>query len=450
MSRQPTGERLERIAAGRAARHTTHRGEHAQLGDSDRDALTIIDDQNQDRLADLVPLRWARMVESPFAFYRGACAVMSHDLATTPATGVTMQICGDAHLANFGLYASPERDLVFDLNDFDETLPGPWEWDVKRLAASFTIITRDLGVRADGSRRLAVVATAAYREGTNRYATMGTLDLWYAHLPVAQMLERDHWPRTFLATIRSAAHKARARDERATATHLTEVVEGRRRIRLVPPLITAIPAMESDPARPGAIYRSYLDSLLPSRRLLLDQFTVRDAARKVVGVGSVGTRCYIALLDDDIGEPLVLQAKEATTSALARYAGLPADPHPGRRVVVGQRLLQTANDVFLGWADDPVDGRHYYWRQLRDMKGALAANTLDVPGLRAYASLCGETLARAHARAGDVGFVSGYLGTTDRFDEAIGDFALAYADRNEADFEQLRLAVRDGRIAVDS
>ncbi|MFE1443176.1 DUF2252 domain-containing protein [Streptomyces sp. NPDC058739] len=437
----------ERTEQGRAARKRVPRSSHAEwLAPVDRpDPVGVLERQGRDRLPELLPVRYGRMAASPFAFLRGGAAVMAGDLATRPHSGLTVQLCGDAHLLNFGVFASPERALLFDLNDFDETFPGPFEWDVKRLAASTAVAARENGHSDDKARRAALESAAAYRTTLRRLSRLGELDVWY------QRIDAD----SLLPLLRSSRRRTRAeasltRARRRTSLHalgkLTEVVDGRRRIIQDPPLIE--PAGVSDTAAIRKIFSDYRSTLSEERRLLLDRYRFVDAARKVVGVGSVGMRCFIVLLAGrDADDPLFLQIKEARNSVLEEF--LPSGPHvhPGHRVVAGQRLTQAAGDIFLGWMTGP-QGRAFYWRQLRDMKGSA-----DVAGMRAsdlvlYARLCGTALARAHARSGDRIAIAGYLGSADTFERAVADFALRYADQTLADHASLGAAIAAGVVGA--
>ncbi|PWI18809.1 DUF2252 domain-containing protein [Streptomyces sp. Act143] len=437
----------DRAARGRAARKRVPRSAHAgRLPAVDRpDPVAVLERQGRDRLPELLPIRYGRMSASPFAFLRGAAAVMAADLAAQPHTGLTVQLCGDAHLLNFGLYASPERALLFDLNDFDETYPGPFEWDVKRLAASVVVAARENGHSDTKAHRAAVAATAAYRTSMRRLAGLGELDVWY------ERLDAD----SLLPLVRSTRHRRRARStlaraRRRTSLHalgkLTEVVDGRRRIIQDPPLLE--PAGVPDMAALRKIFSDYRSTLSEERRLLLDRYRFVDAARKVVGVGSVGTRCFIVLLTGrDADDPLFLQIKEARKSVLEEH--LPSGPyvHPGHRVVAGQRLLQAAGDIFLGWMTGP-QGRAFYWRQLRDMKGSAEVAGMSPAELTTYARLCGTALARAHARSGDRIAIAAYLGGGDTFDHAIADFARAYAVQTVTDHTTLAAAIAAGVVAA--
>lgn len=441
------GTPADRAAQGRAARKRVPRSTHAAwIPAADRpDPVAVLERQGRDRLPELLPIRYGRMTASPFAFLRGSTAVMAADLAAQPHTGLTVQLCGDAHLLNFGLYASPERALLFDLNDFDETFPGPFEWDVKRLAASVVVAARENGHPEARAHQAAVAATAAYRTSVRRLAGHGELAVWY------ERIDAD----SLLPLVRSARHRKRmeaslTRARRRTSLHalgkLTEVVDGRRRIIHDPPLLE--PAGVPDMAALRKIFSDYRSTLTEERRLLLDRYRFVDAARKVVGVGSVGTRCFIVLLAGrDTDDPLFLQIKEARESVLEEH--LPHGPyiHPGHRVVAGQRLLQAASDIFLGWMTGP-QGRAFYWRQLRDMKGSTEVAGMSPADLTAYARLCGTALARAHARSGDRVAIAAYLGGADTFDLAVADFARSYADRTADDHALLGAAVAAGVVAA--
>ncbi|MGV9456052.1 DUF2252 domain-containing protein [Streptomyces sp. NPDC003635] len=438
----------DRARRGKDARKRVPRSAHAHwLPAVDRpDPVAVLERQGRDRLPELLPIRYGRMAASPFAFLRGAAAVLAADLAAAPHTGLTVQLSGDAHLLNFGLYASPERALLFDLNDFDETFPGPFEWDVKRLAASVAVAARENRHGESDVRRSALAATRAYRTGMRRLAGLGELAVWYERIDADSLLP---FARTGRGRRKVEATLTRAR--RRTSLHalgkLTEVVDGRRRIIHDPPLLE--PAGAPDTAALRKIFSDYRSTLSEERRLLLDRYRFVDAARKVVGVGSVGTRCFIVLLTGrDADDPLFLQIKEARRSVLEEH--LPTGPyvHPGRRVVTGQRLMQAAGDIFLGWMTGP-QGRAYYWRQLRDMKGSADVAGMSPAELRRYAELCGTALARAHARSGDRIAVAAYLGGSDTFDRAVAEFALAYADQTATDHAALCAAVAAGVLRAD-
>jgi len=409
------------------------------------DPVAVLERQGRDRLPELLPIRYGRMAASPFAFLRGSAAVMAADLASRPHTGLTVQLCGDAHLLNFGLYASPERALLFDLNDFDETFPGPFEWDVERLAASVAVAGRANGHAEAKVRRAALEAVAAYRTAMRRLARRGELAVWYERIDADSLLPlvRSASRRRHVA---SSLTRARRRTSLQALGKLTEVVDGRRRIIHDPPLLE--PAGASDMASLRKIFSDYRSTLSEERRLLLDRYRFVDAARKVVGVGSVGLRCFVVLLTGrDQSDPLFLQIKEARKSVWEEH--LPHGPyvHPGHRVVAGQRLLQAASDIFLGWMSGP-QGRAFYWRQLRDMKGSADVAGMSPADLLGYARLCGTALARAHARSGDRIAIAAYLGGADTFEQAVADFALAYADQTAADHAALGAAVAAGVVAA--
>ncbi len=452
------GPREQEHRAGRARRKAVARSSHGvwEPAPDRADPISLLAAQNRDRIADLVPVRWGRMLESPFAFLRGAAAVMAADLATTPRSGITVQACGDAHVANFGMSASPERILLFDVNDFDETWPGPFEWDLKRLATSAVVVARGERLGDQQGVAAARAAVRSYRHHMRRYAASGVVEVWYSRVDAAaaRMLGADP-----AAPVKTALDRARRHTSRSALPRLTELAaDGARRIVDHPPLVTHdIGSHESEAFEP--LFASYRQSLDDARRVLIDRFTLVDVARKVVGVGSVGTRCFIALLTSDVGEPLFLQMKEAGVSVLAGYGRLPgpATPQPGprpatggqgRRVVDGQRLMQAASDIFLGAAS--WRGRDYYVRQLRDMKEAINAATLDAAGLVGYLELCGWTLARAHARSGPAATIAGYMGGGDHLEEAVARFAVAYADQTERDHALLVEAVRSGRVGGGS
>ncbi|MEV4969611.1 DUF2252 domain-containing protein [Streptomyces scopuliridis] len=434
----------DRAERGRAARKQASRSSHGLwIPAADRlDPLTVLARQTANRVPELLPLRYERMAASPFAFLRGAAAVMAADLATQPRTGLTVQLCGDAHLLNFGVFASPERALLFDLNDFDETLPGPFEWDVKRLAASIAVAAGENGHSEAHTRQAVHAASAAYRTSMRRLSARGELDVWYERLnaeEVLPLMRSEHRKR-----VESQLARARERIGLRTLDMLTDAPDGQRRITPDPPLLE--PVSRLDMAVLRRIFIGYRSTLPEERRTLLDRFRFIDAARKVVGVSSVGTRCYIVLLEGrHAGDPLFLQIREAERSVLEPHLQQSAYPHQGHRVVAGQRLLQAASDIFLGWVTGP-EGRHFYWRQLRDMKSSLVVEDMSPPLLHDYARLCGAALARAHARSGDRIAIAHYLGGSDAFDRAMADFALRYADRNAADHGALASAVAAGRL----
>jgi uncharacterized protein (DUF2252 family) len=412
------------------------------------------------RVPELVPIRYGRMLVSPFTFFRGAASVMAADLAPTPVSGFRTQTCGDAHLSNFGLFASAERRMVFDINDFDETLPGPWEWDVKRLVASVAVAGRNNGFTAKQRRKVAIATTRAYRTAMRDLALQTNLEVWYAQLDVAVLLDRRRaaLAPTQLKRTKAAVEKARTRDSLHALGKLSTVIDGERRIVALPPIVVPIEDLMADASadelfgQMQALLQGYSRSLPPERRQLLAQYRLVHMARKVVGVGSVGTRAWILLLlGRDDADPLFLQAKEAQASVLEDYVGASEYEHHGERVVAGQRTMQTSGDIFLGTQRvRGTDGRDrdYYVRQLRDWKGSAVVEEQRASDMAEYASICGWTLARAHARSGDRIAIAAYLGSSDRFDNAIADFAETYADLNETDFKRLQAAVRDGQVQV--
>jgi uncharacterized protein (DUF2252 family) len=455
----------ERAARGKAARAVAPRVSHAVFDPPPHrpDPLALLEEQGKSRVPELVPLRWGRMLVSPFTYYRGAALPMASDLATTPVTGLAVQACGDAHLSNFGVFGSAERNLVFDVNDFDETVPGPWEWDVKRLAASLEVAARGNGFGGKQRREIVTAAVARYRHAMRVFAGMTNLQVWYARADVdqvrAQLDPRIHARQ--IRVVEKGMAKARTNDSMRELAKLTRMVDGRPRILSDPPLLVPIDELipgESD----RTALRSQLTSLLGSyrrtletdRRYLLEQYEFCDMARKVVGVGSVGTRCWIILmLGRDGGDPLFLQVKEAQESVLSRFVGASKYPNQGQRVVAGQRLMQAASDIFLGWQRTKagLDGqaRDFYVRQLRDWKFSLDIEVMIPAGMHLYGELCGWTLARAHARSGDRIAIASYLGNSDIFDKAIANFAAAYADQNERDHQALVDAVAAGRITAE-
>ena len=451
----------ERAAAGRALRRSVPRSSHGawEPAEDRSDPLSLLASQDASRVPDLLSIRYGRMCETPFTFLRGAAAPMAADLAATPVTGIRAQLCGDAHISNFGGFASPERDLVFDVNDFDETLPGPWEWDVKRLAASIAVLGRQRGFDEAARRGLVTSIVSAYRRAMRRFAGMRNLDVWYAHLGEASF--RRRWAARELSDkdrreLQRGLEKARHKDNLKAMARLTERVDGELRIICDPPLVVPIEDLLSGPEvdraydRMRAALGEYRRTLQGNRRHLLDGYRLLHIAHKVVGVGSVGTRAWILLLvgrDDD--DPLFLQIKEANQSVLEPYAGPSRFASHGRRVIEGQRLTQIASDIFLGWCRmEGVSGRthHYYVRQLWDWKHSAHVDALSLRLLEVYGGWCGQTLAHAHARSGDRIQIASYLGRGTVFDEAIADFAEAYADQTDADHGALRAAIDDGRI----
>jgi uncharacterized protein (DUF2252 family) len=432
---------------GREARSAVPRSSHAEWDPAARDPAEILGRQDESRVPELVPIRYERMLASPFTFFRGGAAVMAADLATTPTAGIEAQLCGDAHLSNFGVFAAPDRRLVFDCNDFDETCRGPFEWDVKRLAASVAIAGRERGFGGK-ERRLAVrSAVRSYRTAIRRFAAMRTIDVWYSRLDVEPALAalRAQLDGNRLRQVERNLAKAGAKDSLRALGKLTERANGELRIRSEPPLLTPIEDLADGAeveARLETVLDAYRASLTHDRRHLLGSYDYVHAARKVVGVGSVGTRAWIVLLlGKDSSDPLFLQAKEAQASVLEPYVGASPYRNHGRRVVEGQRLMQAASDVFLGWvATKGLDDEHrcFYVRQLWDGKGSVEVERMSPPDLALYAGLCGEALARAHARSGDRFAIASYLGKGEAFDKALARFAEAYADQNESDFQAVK------------
>ncbi len=457
------GTPRERAARGKAARAHAPRSSHAAFAAAAgrADPVDLLELQARERVPELVPIRYGRMLASPFTFYRGAALIMAADLAGTPRSGFQAQCCGDAHLSNFGLFASPERRLLFDINDFDETLPGPWEWDVKRLACSLLIAARNNGLPVKDQERVVLAAVAEYRDRMKAFSGMQTLDLWYTRFeiePLVAELSRQVGSR-MRKRLRKRVAKARARDNVQAFAKFTHDVDGDTRIISDPPLI--VPAREFlSPAefaqleqRLGRFFIAYAQTLLHERRALLERFRLVDIARKVVGVGSVGTHAWVALLlGRDSHDPVVMQVKEAQAAVFEEYVGRSPYGNAGERVVAGQRTMQAVSDIFLGWlhVDEGVDGapHDYYVRQLRDWKGSIVVEAMDARALRAYGGLCAATLARAHARTGDSVAISAYLGSSDAFDRAILEFSVAYAEQNDRDYRTLAAAVDSGRITA--
>jgi uncharacterized protein (DUF2252 family) len=461
----------ERRARGKEARDRAPLSSHAGwVPAADRpDPVGLLEEQNLTREPDLVPVRHGRMLVSPFTFYRGGAKIMAADLAATPTAGLQVQLCGDAHLSNFGVFASPERRLLFDLNDFDETLPGPFEFDVKRMAASFTIAARNNGFGKADTRAATQASVRGYREAMAGFAEMGTMDIWYAHLDEDELMqgvrsaaaessrtkkERKAAKRAEKTAAKTAA-KARTRDSLQALSKLGEVVDGRYRIVSQPPIVVpmrdlaATYGLSADEAERGIHenLRAYRATLRDDQRRLLERFELVDVARKVVGVGSVGTRAFIGLLQGrDQHDPLFLQVKEATRSVLEDHLPKSRYKQHGQRVVDGQRMMQAASDIYLGWTKGVDVNRHFYWRQLRDMKGSAEVEAMAPLGLNFYAGICGWTLARAHARSGDPVAIAAYLGKGDQFDRSITDFSQRYADQNEQDYQAFATAIRSGRL----
>ncbi len=461
----------ERVELGKSARALAPRSSHAEFNPvPDRpDPVTLLERQAATRLPELVPIRYGRMLMSPFAFFRGAALIMASDLAATPRSGLTAQVCGDAHLANFGLFASPERQLMFDVNDFDETLPGPWEWDLKRLAASVVIAARDREFTEKEARTAALEVGTSYRREMTRLAGLSTLAVWYSHIDVADLLAEleasasktgSKADKRMAERTAQTISRARTRDSLQALNKLTTMVDGQLRIVSDPPLL--VPAEElfsqeiSDTLRDSfhQLERGYRHSLQPDRRHLLEEFQFVQIARKVVGVGSVGMRAWILLMvGRDNSDPLFLQAKEAEASVLEQFVGKSGFANHGARVVAGQHLMQAASDIFLGYQQfEGPDGvtRDFFLRQLRDWKGSFDVEGSIPQGLTRYVAVCAQALARAHARSGDRIAIASYLGSGPALDRALAEFAVAYADQNDRDYEALRVAEASGRITVAS
>jgi len=455
----------ERVARGKAARAEVPRASHADFEPAARrvDPIKLLERQAKTRVPELVPIRYGRMLVSPFTFYRGAAMIMASDLEATPRSGLLVQCCGDAHLSNFGVFASPERQLVFDLNDFDETLPGPWEWDVKRLAVSMLIAARNNDFPVKDQDQIVLDTVEEYRTAMAGFAAMNNLDVWYAHLDVETTLKElgpQLKPKMVKRGEKTLA-KARTKDSMSAFSKLTRVVDGEARIIAEPPLIVPIDdlaqGLERDEMFDGLheLLRSYRETLERDRRVLLQEFRLTDFARKVVGVGSVGTRAWIALmLGRDGQDPLFLQLKEAEASVLEGFLPPSEFANHGERVVTGQRLMQASSDIFLGWlhVESGLDGkeRDFYGRQLKDWKGSAEIEQMVPKGIAAYGRLCGWTLARAHARSGDRIAIAAYLGKGPSFDRALVEFSHAYAEQNERDYQALATAVKSGKITAET
>ncbi|MDV7354648.1 DUF2252 domain-containing protein [Rhodococcus oxybenzonivorans] len=457
---QPT--RAERLEHGENVRRRVSFDAMAEhIPARDRDPIGLLESQAETRVPDLVPIRYGRMAQSSFAFYRGAALVMADDLSRAQSTGLHTQLCGDAHLSNFGLFATPERTLAFDVNDFDETYPGPFEWDVKRLVASLAVAGRSNAFSGKQRKRIVLACAAEYRETMLSQAERGELDVWYSHIDAAAQLDelRDVLDSSTRRRVQKTIDKSRGRDSVQALSRLTTVVDGQPRIVSTPPLIVPIEEIftgtqaEDIDRELNRRLRDYRDTLPAARRVLLDRYEYVQTARKVVGVGSVGTRAWIILLRGPGGDPLFLQAKEAQPSVLEKYAPGPSFVNHGERVVTGQQLMQAASDIFLGWQHGPDAAgvlRDFYVRQLRDGKGSAVVETMKPDLMTMYGRLCARVLAYAHARAGDRFAIAGYLGSGEGFDKALAAFAETYADQNEHDYTVLRKAIDDGRISAHS
>ncbi|MFM7312958.1 MAG: DUF2252 domain-containing protein [Cyanobium sp.] len=437
--------REERLQAGKRLRRSQPREAHGswRTPPERRDPIAVLEESNHDRLHALIPIRYGRMLRSPFTFLRGSAALMAHDLASTPTLGISVQACGDCHLLNFGLFATPERNLVFDINDFDETHPAPWEWDIKRLATSFVIAGQDRRLADEDCEAIARECVRSYRVHLRRYSQMSPVAIWYSQLDEERLIAMapDSQARQFR---KAMARKARQRVIDNVVPKFVSTVGGRHRLVEQPPILYR-PHIEELEATIREGLESYRDSLADERRVLFDRYRLDDVAVKVVGIGSVGTRCLVALFFSEENHPLILQFKEARPSVLEPYTHASHYSNQGQRVVVGQRLTQSSSDLFLGWLRGR-SGHDFYVRQLRDMKMSLPIDGLSAVQLKRYAEICGWTLARSHAKSGDGTTISGYLGKGDAFDRALGRFALAYADQTERDHAALVEAVNQGRI----
>jgi uncharacterized protein (DUF2252 family) len=447
----------ERKERGRALREHVPRSSHGiwKPAPSRPDPISLIQEHDKNHMKNLLPIKYGRMLESPFAFMRGAAVVMAADLATTPVIGLHTQICGDAHLINFGVFATPERKLVFDINDFDETYPGPWEWDLKRLATSAVLTGREKGFGDEINRELAMIVNRSYQKAIANFALAPFLDVWYYEVAVDEVLEA--FKRSSKKDKKSAqkvVKKALYSTQEHTMEKLTEFVDGRRQIRNDPPLLMRL--SERVPEEQEAwiteldaekLFKEYIASLPEEKRQLMSHFRIASGALRVVGIGSVGTRCLILLLEGATkDDALILQLKEAEQSVLEPYVAKKAYANQAQRVVVGQKLMQAASDIFLAGIQDRMTGIQYYWRQFKDMKGSFDLDSLEKAGLETYLKVCSLCLARAHARTGDAAYISGYIGKGDAFCDAITDFAVAYAEQTESDYQALQKAVKSGRI----
>jgi len=443
--------RAERRKQGRALREKCPRGSHAEWKSrpKSRDPIQWLEESDVDRIPALIPVKYQRMAESPFKFFRGAAVIQARDLANARVSGITVQACGDCHLSNFGGFASPERTLVFDINDFDETFPGAWEWDVKRLGASLVLAARDRRFPRSVGEHAVLAAASSYRERTAEFADMGVLATWYAQISIDDIRHRFRKDRDTTARLVNAEKVAHSRTSEAVVPKLTEVVNGRRRIKDEPPVLFHFKLSAAEFAKHSLNHlKQYRQTLSADRCELFDRFRFEDGVVKVVGVGSVGTRCYLGLFVAASEEPLFLQLKEARRSVLESPRGKSRFEHQGARVVYGQRLLQAASDIFLGWFRS-AHGHDFYVRQFRDMKVSAELETFKPSTLVAYATLCGWALARAHAKSGYPALLSGYLGSSDRFDVALSKYSRAYADQVERDFELFQGAIRTGRLQTE-
>lgn len=440
-------DRASAMLQGKALRDTCPLQDHRILPPRPRrfSSIAVLEKSNHDRLEDLIPIRYSRMLTSPFSFLRGSAALMADDLSRTPSSGIYVQACGDCHLLNFGAYATPERKLVFDINDFDETLPAPWEWDVKRLATSFVVAAEDSQLSKSSAQRIAKICAQSYRENMRAYSKQSPLEVWYGHLDLAKFAKEA--PNKSSRLHREGLIK---KAEKQVAEYLfpkiTTEVNGDKRLIDNPPLIYHLDDQWVEKIGKSAV-ESYRASLSHDRKVLLDRYQLKDIVVKVVGIGSVGTRCFVALFMTPDGDPLLLQIKEARNSVLEPYARKSEYHQHGERVVVGQRLTQSSSDVFLGWMRGPK-GKDFYVRQLRDMKVSFSVQDITPTRLKRYAVYCGQALARSHAKSGNAALISGYLGKSDVFDEAVSLFAMEYAEQNKRDYEELVRAAKTGKITT--
>ena len=438
-------DRASAMAKGKALRDSRPLQDHALLRARPKgfSSIALLEKSNVDRLEDLIPIRYSRMLVSPFSFLRGSAALMADDLSRTPSSGIYVQACGDCHLLNFGAFATPERKLVFDINDFDETLPAPWEWDIKRLATSFVVAAQDNGFSNANAKRIAKISVESYRENMRVYSKQSPLEVWYGHLDLAKFAKEA--PNK---TARLHRERLIKKAEKQVAEYLfpkiTTEINGDKRLIDNPPLIYHLDDQWIEKFGKPAV-EAYRASLSHDRQVLFDRYQLKDIVVKVVGIGSVGTRCFVALFMTPDGDPLLLQIKEARNSVLEPYAGKSQYHKHGERVVVGQRLTQSSSDVFLGWVRGPK-GKDFYVRQLRDMKVSFSVQDITPTRLKRYAVYCGQALARSHAKSGNAALISGYLGKSDVFDEAVSAFAMQYADQNQRDYEELVMAVNTGRL----
>jgi|694.fasta_scaffold36198_6 uncharacterized protein (DUF2252 family) len=440
-------DRTSVMLKGKALRDTTPLQDHCIIPPRPKrfSSIAVLERSNEDRLEDLIPIRYSRMLASPFSFLRGSAALMADDLSRTPSSGIYVQACGDCHLLNFGAYATPERKLVFDINDFDETLPAPWEWDIKRLATSFVVAAEDNQLSKASAQRIAKTCVQSYRENMRAYSKQSPLEVWYGHLDLEKFAKEAPNKTTRLRR-EQLIRKAEKQVAEYLFPKITTEINGDKRLIDNPPLIYHLDDTWIEKIGRPAV-ESYRASLSHDRKVLLDRYQLKDIVVKVVGIGSVGTRCFVALFMTPDGDPLLLQIKEARNSVLEPYAGKSEYEKHGERVVVGQRLTQSSSDVFLGWMRGPK-GRDFYVRQLRDMKVSFSVQDITPTRLRRYATYCGQALARSHAKSGNAALISGYLGKSDVFDEAVSLFAMEYAEQNKRDYEELARAAKTGKITT--